>query len=511
MSKIKSLPGSRLCSNLPQERIPWETSDDIPSNGHRKVAPQPRALKALELALHISTAGYNVYLSGESNLGRTYMLREFLEPRIRKAPTPPDLLYVNNFDDPDRPLLLSVPAGQGRKLRSALSQALADVRKELPVRLDNEKYVKKRSELQDNFQSVRSGLIKQMDKTAGKQGFNLDMDEQGSLTLYPLVEGKRLSEEEYEHLDPALRQGLKRKGDTLLRAMSGMVRKLNSAEQSFRSAEKTLEQEVIGSVLSAVLTPVVERILKNCAGQDGEVNSALQDYFEDLRQDILDHPEGFLPRDTSPSPSASLSAALSGEPQHPEGDTYLYDVNVFVDNSGNKGAPLVIEDHPTTANLLGCVERESEMGALVTDFTLIKAGSLHRANGGFLVLHIEDVLQHPGAWEGLLRALRAGSARLEEAGDVPDGAVRTKGIEPEPVPLNLKVVLVGNEELYEAYRAELGGVNAMRKMKELWHYLSSLFIGGDELAKKIARTKDVYKFNDYVSEALSNLPLRSGE
>ena len=247
MSKIKSLPGQRLCSSLPPDRVPWETSEAIPRNGHRKVAPQPRALKALELALHIHTAGYNIYLSGESNLGRTYMLREFLEPRIRKAQTPPDLLYVNNFDDPDRPMLLSVPAGQGKKLRSVLSQALADIRKELPVRLDNEKYVKKRSELQDRFQAVRSGLIKQMDKTAGKEGFNLDMDEQGSLTLYPLVEGKRLSEDEYEHLDPTLRQGLKQKGDTLLRAMSGMVRKLNSAEQSFRSDERTLEQEYIYS------------------------------------------------------------------------------------------------------------------------------------------------------------------------------------------------------------------------------------------------------------------------
>lgn len=112
MSKIKSLPGQRLCSSLPPDRIPWETSDAIPRNGHRKVAPQPRALKALELALHIHTAGYNVYLSGESNLGRTYMLREFLEPRIRKAQTPPDLLYVNNFDDADHPLLLSVPRGR---------------------------------------------------------------------------------------------------------------------------------------------------------------------------------------------------------------------------------------------------------------------------------------------------------------------------------------------------------------------------------------------------------------
>lgn len=448
MNKITSLPGQRLCSSLPPDRVPWETSDAIPRNGHRKVAPQPRALKALELALNIHAAGYNVYLSGEANLGRTYMLREFLEPRIRKAPTPPDLLYVNNFDDPDRPLLLSVPAGQGRKFRTVLSQALADVRKELPARLDNESYVKKRSELQDRFQDVRSGLIKQMDKAAGKQGFNLDMDEQGSLTLYPLIEGKRLSEEEYEHLDPVLRQGLKQKGDTLLRAMSGMVRKLNSAEQSFHSDERTLEQEVIGAVLSSVLTPAVERILKNCSGADGEASPELKQYFEALRQDILDHPEGVMPRETSPTPS--IATALAGDAQHPENDTYLYDVNLFVDNGGCKGAPLVIEDHPTVANLLGCVERESEMGALVTDFTLIKAGALHRANGGFLVLHLEDVLQHPGAWEGLLRALRAGSARLEEAGDVPDGTVRTKGIEPQPVPLDVKVVLIGNEDLYEA-------------------------------------------------------------
>lgn len=169
MSKIKSLPGQRLCSSLPPDRVPWETSDAIPRNGHRKVAPQPRALKALELALHIHTAGYNIYLSGESNLGRTYMLREFLEPRIRKAQTPPDLLYVNNFDDPDRPMLLSVPAGQGKKLRSVLSQALADIRKELPVRLDNEKYVKKRSNCRIVFRPCVPGSSSRWTRPPGKR------------------------------------------------------------------------------------------------------------------------------------------------------------------------------------------------------------------------------------------------------------------------------------------------------------------------------------------------------
>lgn len=447
MNTITPLPSRRLCACLSADRIPWETSDAIPRTGHRRVAPQPRALKALELALHIHTAGYNVYLSGDSNLGRTYMLKEFLAPRVRKAPTPPDLLYVNNFEDSDRPLLLSVPAGQGKKMRTALTQALADVRKELPLRLENEVYVKRRSEIQDTFQTVRSGLIKQMDQTAGKQGFNLDMDEQGSLTLYPLFEGKRLSEDDYERLDPALRQSLKVKGDSLLRAMSGMVRKLTTAEQHCRADEKTLEREVVGTVLAAVLTPVVERILRTCCPARSEGEPApLKAYFESLHRDILENPESFLPRDVQPS---SSGFSLEGPQSHPDSSPYLYDINVFVDNSDLRGAPVIVEDHPTSANLLGCVEREAEMGALITDFTLIKAGSLHRANGGFLVLHLEDVLQHIAAWDGLLRALRAGSARLEETGDASEGAARTKGIEPQPVPLHLKVVLVGNEELYE--------------------------------------------------------------
>ena len=128
---------------------------------------------------------------------------------------------------------------------------------------------------------------------------------------------------------------------------------------------------------------------------------------------------------------------------------YRYAVNLLVDNSEQQGAPIVVDDHPTAVNLLGCIERESEMGALVTDFTLIRAGSLHKANGGFLVLHVEDLLQHPNAWEGLLRALRSNVARIEDFGDGPDTPIRTKGINPEPLPLNLKVVLIGDEELYE--------------------------------------------------------------
>ena len=166
----------------------------------------------------------------------------------------------------------------------------------------------------------------------------------------------------------------------------------------------------------------------------------------EVRADILENLDMFLPREGLGGAPLPPEPALAPPP---EPDFGRYDINLFVDNSGTKGAPLIVDDHPTFTNLLGCVERESEMGALITDFTLIKAGSLHRANGGYLVLHIADVLQHHGAWEGLVRALRSGLARIEDAGDMPDGA-RTKGIEPEALPLDLKVVLVGPDDLYES-------------------------------------------------------------
>lgn len=448
MSKLAPLPPHKLHAAMDVARIPWESSADIPRsatrNGHRQML-QPRALQALELALHIPTGGYNIYLSGETNLGRTYSLRDFLTPRARKAPQPPDLLYVNNFADPDKPNLIAVPAGQGRKLKKSLTDVLASVRKELPSRFETDSYVKQRAQMLDKFQDVRSKLLKKMDTIAGDKGFNLDVDENGGLTLYPMVEGKRLSEEEFDQLDAELRQTLKRKGDTLLHAMAGLMRQLSRAEQSFKADERSLEREVVRQVLEELLSPLEDRTLRACL-----MDEKLKRYFNDLRSDILDNLEVFLPREGVSGSSGQPQSELHIAQPLPEPDTYRYDINLFVDNSTTVGAPIVIDDHPTTSNLLGCVEREAEMGTLVTDFTLIKAGSLHRANGGFLILHMEDILQYPNAWEGLLRALRSGLIRIEEPGEGLDAATRSKGIEPEPLALRLKVVLVGGEDMYES-------------------------------------------------------------
>ncbi|OMQ02914.1 ATP-dependent protease [Lawsonia intracellularis] len=442
MAKVLPLPVSRLCARLSPDRIPWEVSSEIPKNVSHRLSLQPRVHKALERALAITISGYNIYLSGEALLGRSYLLKEFLVPRAKKMQTPPDLLFVHNFNEVDKPCLLTVPSGQGKKIQIGLTKVLSEIRKQVPLWLENEEYIKKHNTIKDKFQSSRNKLLKEMRGVANKQEFNVDLDEHGGLTLFPLVEGKRLSEDEFNRLDVNLRQSLKQKGDNLLSSMSSMVRKLRNAEKTFQSAEKNLDQEVITNLLDKLFVPFVEEVLRHCPD-----NKSLKNYFNELQKDIFEHPESFITRD---------NASIALHQQHDvsqlcptETEQYRYYINIFVDNSNTKGAPIVFEDHPTATHLLGCIEREAEMGALITDFTLIKSGSLHKANGGFLILHLDDILQHPLAWEGLLLALRSGVSTLEDFGETTDGTIRTKGIEPESIPLDVKVILVGNEDFYE--------------------------------------------------------------
>jgi predicted ATP-dependent protease len=448
MKKPVSLTYDKLRPRLDVARIPYATSEAIPrSNNHRP--PQPRALQALELAINVQDSGYNIYLSGVTNLGRTRLLRDFLRPHCKKAPTPPDLLYVNNFDDPDTPRLISVPAGQGKKLKQALGKAISQVRKGIPLRLEHDTFTRRRSGLLRNFQSQKDKLFQQMDSAASTRGFNLDMDDAGSMTLYPLVEGKRLSEQEYAELESSHKKELKAKGDSLVAAMSGLVRKLSKMEQGFLDDERNLEKEVAAEVLDRALLPVIEKF--GPLSPDG----VLTEYFKELREHVLENLDGFLVHESglfpasggfdSPLPPPSLNTvALAAQAEEAQA---RYDINLFVDNSATNGAPVVFCDHPTMTHLMGCIERESEMGALVTDFSLIKAGAIHKANGGYLILRVENLLQYPAAWESLLRAIRSGIARIEDASD--GDSVKTKGITPEPVPLQLKVVLVGIEEIYE--------------------------------------------------------------
>lgn len=432
MPKTRPLPASKLRADLDPKRVPWSDSSDIP-NGRPAAPPQPRALAALDLALSIDDPGYNVFLAGGAHMGRTYFLRHYLTPRAAKLPTPPDWVYLHNFEDPDRPVAVSLPAGQGRALRTALAKAMADVRREIPGRLETDAWVRRRESLARTHQAERDKLFDEMEQTAASQGFDVGMDDQGALTLYPLVEGKVVSDAEFDRLEPGLRRSLKKRSNEILKSMKATLREISSQERGYRASQRELEGRAAREVLEEHFKPLRKRFGKH---------KALLEHLEAMRSEILDNIDHFLPREGDKQAQAGHGDSGSAE------DFFnRFGVNLFVDNAELTGAPVIACDHPTESNLLGSLEREAELGALYTDFTLAKAGDLHKANGGFLIVHMEEVAGHPDAWDGLLRALRSGRARVEEAGDG-EGA-RTKTIEPDPVPLGLKVILVGTDETFE--------------------------------------------------------------
>lgn len=432
MSMPKPLPSRKLRARLDPQRIAYSDSTKI-SCSHPMVPMQPRALQALELGLAISKKEYNIFVVGEPQLGRTYLVQNFLEPRAAKRPIPPDWIYVFNFEDPDRSLAVSLPSGQAKAFKTELAGVIHRIRDEVPLRFGQEHYIRKKEKLIRQFQNSKEEVMVKMEEQASRHGFNLCFDEQGNVNLYPIVDGKVLNGQEVEKLESVLRVKLKTESDRTLDAMLGLLRQINAREQDLREGERKLEREVLEQVLAERLDPFVGKYA---------AHQRLNAYLRALRQDLVDNQDQFKPKEPSPASAGPEPASTA------DGFFERFVVNLFVDNSRLKGAPIVVEDNPTFFNLLGCIEREAEWGALFTDYTLLKPGALHRANGGFLVLHIEDVLQHPQAWEGLLRALRSMQIRIEDPGDHHE-TIRTKTIVPEPIPLEVKVVLVGAEEAYD--------------------------------------------------------------
>ena len=391
MATIDPLPSSKLHATYDPALIPADDSTGIrPAPMEGRTPIQDRAMKALDVALNIRSCGFNVYLAGDSYLGRQYMLTQYLRPVARKAATPPDLVYVYNFQTPDSPALISLPAGQGRRFRQAMEECVRDIDRDMDRRLAGQRFSKQREKLLTDYQVERTQLIHRMNNVAEHKGFSLDIDESGNMTLYPLVKGRRVSQDDFESLDAGIRIALKHRGEAVAQHMSGLVHALTKMEEGYVDQEKVLEKAAMSAVLDAVLEPLRKRMEKITD------SAALSRFFQDLREDILKNTDSFIGRQADPQPQTD-GRQDPGQPQ-PARDTVRsrYRVNVFVDNAETKGAPIVIEDHPTTANLLGCIERESELGTLVTDFTLIKSGSIHCANGGSCTWTISCSTRLPG-------------------------------------------------------------------------------------------------------------------
>jgi predicted ATP-dependent protease len=389
---------------------------------------QPRALAALEYGFAVETHGFNLFVAGLPGSGRLTTVLDTLRALApRKAP-PSDWVYVHDFRNADRPNAIELPAGRGAEFARAMDDFVDSARREIPRAFESEEYDRRQREITASAAAERQREEDELTAFATERMIALKTTLLGVASI-PLVDGKPITREQFERLPEEQRTAIARATEEVEERAAGFLRQVRRIEQEATRRLRELEREVALFATESLFRELEERF-----GAFEEVAA----YLEDVKADLLDHIADFRGGEESALPFGLGARAP---------DFARYRVNDFVDNAGATGAPVVVERNPTYYNLIGRIEFRASFGAMVTDFREIKPGALQRANGGFLVLEALDVLRHPFAWEALKRALRSREARIESLGEE-FSAVPIATLRPEPIPLDVKVVLLGTPLLY---------------------------------------------------------------
>lgn len=439
------LPVEKLRRTFDAQSLGFATTEGLPPL--EGIIGQPRALEALRFGLGIADPGFNLYVAGPQGSGRTTTVKAFLEEAARQKDTPSDWCYLHNFNDPYRPWACSLPAGQGRELREDMKILVDRARREIPLAFESERYSARREEIVGALNRQREKAFTELGQEAQAAGLTLQATPMGILIL-PMAEGRPLTDQEFLALPETVREALRRRREALEEKLSEAMKQVRELEKAAQEQLQKLDREVAFYVVGGLLAELLEKY---------RPFPRLVSYLEAVREDIIRNLDVFRQR----------QAAMGAGPQAPWLEDIpfrKYEVNLMVDNSGRRGAPVVLELNPTYNNLFGRIEKETQFGALNTDFTLVRPGSLHQANGGYLVIPIEELLRNLFAYEGLKRAVRNREVIIEEMGERL-GFLATKSLRPEPIPLAIKVVLIGSPLLYHLLYALDEDFNELFKVK----------------------------------------------
>jgi len=432
---VSELSPEKLRVECPPDQVGCETSAELgPVDG---IIGQDRALKALKFGVEMKGKGFNVYVAGPPITGKRPAARSFLENIAKTRPVPPDWIYVNNFQNPYEPKTLRLPPGRAKVFQKDMKNLVDQAKRAVPAALQNEEFVSRGNTITKKAVAERNKILSDLNKQAEVHGYTVRMTQLG-ITIIPVVDGKTVSQEEFDSLPARVKKKYDQSRDTVRAALDKAGKEVNDLDTRTLEELKKLRDDSVRYAIGGLMTNLVSRY---------EGLPAVVQHLNELRDDIMENTELFTPGGTEEKPDAEQQSPM--EKGLPDFLFRRYDVNVIVDNSELKGAPVISEDNPTVTNLLGKFENESRFGALTTDFTLIKGGSLHRANGGYLILGAIELLKNQFSYDGLKRVLQSGSILIEETGQRL-GVASTKTLVPQPIPLNVKVILVGDHEIYQA-------------------------------------------------------------
>ena len=397
-----------------------------------QIIGQDRAVKALQFGLKMKDGGFNIYVSGQSGTGRKTTIVNFLQEKAKEMPIPPDWCYVNNFKDPNQPNVLKLPAGKGKSFHNEMEKFTEEVKKELQKAFESEDYAQKRTSNVKKFDEDKAKLWQEINQKANEAGFVLQRSPVG-IAIIPVINGQPIADEQFTALPPKIREQIRTRRETL-------QDDFRSAFRQFRDLDKNAE-EAIEKFNKEVATYAMDHLLEVLLEKFGDIDE-VKEFLGSVKDDILNNLTTIL---TAGQPQQQqlpfLMPSVSADP------TNAYKVNLLVDNSELKGAPVITEMSPTQPHLFGIVQKEARFGALLTDYTMIRAGSAHKANGGFLVIPVEDLLMDAIAWDSLKKTITSRKLTVEDIAQRL-GYVATKTLTPEPVPFDAKVILIGSPDIY---------------------------------------------------------------
>ena len=430
--KFKEVPVDLLYARIDPNSLGFDTTESLcpPEEG---VVAQDRAIEAIKFGMGMKDVDYNIFVAGQPKTGLTYIARTFLEKTAKEEPTPPDCCYVYNFKEPDSPKYLSLTAGRGKELKKSMEQFVQTLQAKIPEVFDSEDYSAKEAEVHQGFEHQRREIIDALSQRAKEEGFILQFSQVGMVIVPATEDGQPMSQEELSQLPEEKKQELRQKSDNLQKEMNDSIKEIRKAEAGFREKHSKLDAEIAMYVVGHLMETLEEQF---------KDEKQVLEYFREVQEDILENIDDFKKKQEPQQQAAPF-------PVPPKEVTFRkYDINVLIDNSETEGAPVIIESNPSYPNLFGSIERQAYFGALFTDFTMIKPGALHKANGGYLVLKALDLLKYWISWEALKRAIKDRQIKIEDLGEL-YGIFSTRTLKPTPVPLNVKLVLTGDPYLYQ--------------------------------------------------------------
>ena len=402
------------------------TEEVLPQEG---IIGQERAVKAVEFGLKVKRYGYNIFMMGITGTGKFSYAQNYVKEVAKDESVPEDWCYVYNFENPYEPKALNFPSGKGKDFCEDMEELVEDLKVEIPRAFEGEEYEKEKAEILKEFQQQRNELMEELSKIAQEKGFALKRTPTGFVTI-PIVDGKQLSQEEFDQLEEDVKEDLEEKMNEVQLKSMEVTRKILNAEKEVKDKLKQLEKKIGLFAVGHLIDDLKEKY---------KDYSKVKDYLEEVKEDVLENLDDFKAEEGEQSTFPWMKKPKAAEER--------YQVNLLVDRSESSGAPVVIETNPTYYNLVGKVEYESQFGMVSTDYTMIKPGAIHRANGGYLILQAMDLLTNFRSWDALKRVLKNKELQIENLQEQM-GLVAMSTLRPEPIPVNVKVIIIGNPFIY---------------------------------------------------------------